>query len=221
SGTTLQYGTFNFTVSVSDGNACVGSEDYTLIIEDCPLPSTAIADFHAQCSVVLSDLTVPVMNDSCGNSITPTTTASFPINTQGTTVITWTYTEVSGNVVTKNQNIIIEDTTAPVPTVGSLPNITAQCEVNQSDVAIPTATDNCGGNVTVSNNVTFPITSQGTTVITWTYEDENGNTSTQTQNVVIEDTTAPVPTEGTLPNITAQCEVSQSDVAIPTATDNC
>src|SRR5690606_22626901 len=34
-------------------------------------------------------------------------------------------------------------------------------------------------------------TSQGTTVITWTYEDENGNTTAQTQNVIIEDTQIP------------------------------
>src|SRR5690606_40019904 len=145
---------------------------------------------------------------------------TFPITSQGTTVITWTYEDENGNTSTQTQNVIIEDTTAPVPTEGTLPNITAQCEVSQSDVATPTATDNCGGTVTVTHDATFPIISQGTTVITWTYEDENGNTSTQTQNVIIEDTTAPVPTEGTLPNITAQCEVSQSDVATPTATAN-
>ncbi|MGM0626516.1 MAG: T9SS type A sorting domain-containing protein, partial [Bacteroidota bacterium] len=36
-----------------------------------------------------------------------------------------------------------------------------------------------------------PITTQGTTVVTWIYDDGNGNTSTQEQNVVIEDVTDP------------------------------
>lgn len=221
SGTPTEYGIFNFTVTVSDDNLCSGGEDYLLEIEDCPLPGTSITDFEAQCSVSLSDLTVPSMDDSCGNTITPTTNATFPITAQGTTVITWSYTEMSGNVVTKNQNIIIDDTTDPVPTVATLTNITAQCQVTSGDVATPTATDNCSGTVTVTNDATFPITTQGTTVITWTYEDINGNTTTQTQNVVIDDTTDPVPTVANLPNITAQCEITSGDVTEPSATDNC
>ncbi len=32
----------------------------------------------------------------------------------------------------------------------------------------PTATDNCGGVVTGTNDATLPITAQGTTVVTWT-----------------------------------------------------
>lgn len=37
----------------------------------------------------------------------------------------------------------------------------------------------------VSHDAALPISTQGTTVVTWTYDDGNGNTSTQTQNVVI------------------------------------
>jgi hypothetical protein len=44
----------------------------------------------------------------------------------------------------------------------------------------------------VTNDATLPITAQGTTIVTWTYDDGNGNTSTQTQNIIIDDTTAPV-----------------------------
>ncbi len=43
--------------------------------------------------------------------------------------------------------------------------------------------------MTASHDATLPITTQGTTVITWTYDDGNGNTATQTQNVVITPTT--------------------------------
>ena len=34
----------------------------------------------------------------------------------------------------------------------------------------PTATDNCSGTITGTTS-TFPITAQGTTVVTWTFED--------------------------------------------------
>ena len=222
SGTPSVYGTFNFTVSVvGDGNSCSDSKAYTLIIDNCELPNTPIPDFIGQCSVNLSDLNIPTLNDECGNPITPTTNASFPITSQGTTVITWSYEEKSGNIVTKNQNLVIEDTIAPVPTVANLPTITAECIVNAEDVSLPSATDNCNGAVTVSHNGNFPITTQGTTVITWTYEDANGNTSTQTQNILIEDTIAPVPTVANLPTITAECIVNAEDVSLPSATDNC
>ncbi|WP_299278985.1 hypothetical protein, partial [uncultured Psychroserpens sp.] len=85
-------------------------------------------------------------------------------------------------------NVIIDDTTAPTPDAVSLSDITAECEV--TTLTAPTATDNCGGTVTVSHNATLPISGEGTTtIVTWTYDDGNGNTSTQDQNVIIDDTT--------------------------------
>jgi hypothetical protein len=86
--------------------------------------------------------------------------------------------------------VTIEDVTAPVPDVATLPDVTAECSV--SSLTAPTATDNCAGSITGTHNATLPITSQGTTVVTWTYDDGSGNTSTQNQNVIIDDVTAPV-----------------------------
>ncbi len=87
---------------------------------------------------------------------------------------------------------MITDTTAPVAHLATLADVRRECEVTA--LTDPTATDNCGGLVTVTNDATLPITAQGTTVVTWTYADAQGNVSTQTQNVVITDTTAPVAT---------------------------
>jgi hypothetical protein len=70
-----------------------------------------------------------------------------------------------------------------------LPVVSSECSV--TSLVAPTATDNCAGVVTVTNDAVFPITVQGTTVVTWTYDDGNGNTSTQTQNVIINDVTLP------------------------------
>ncbi|WP_452230195.1 HYR-like domain-containing protein, partial [Lacinutrix sp. MEBiC02404] len=88
------------------------------------------------------------------------------------------------------QNIVITDVTAPVADLATLANVTAQCEV--TTLTPPTATDNCGGIVTVTNDASLPITTQGTTLVTWTYTDVNLNASTQTQNIVITDVTAPI-----------------------------
>ncbi|MCT4586861.1 MAG: BspA family leucine-rich repeat surface protein [Carboxylicivirga sp.] len=77
---------------------------------------------------------------------------------------------------------------APVPDVDVLIDIIADCEV--TELTAPTATD-CVGTVTGIHDAVLPIITQGTTVVTWTYDDGNGNTSIQTQNVVIDDVSNP------------------------------
>ena len=115
---------------------------------------------------------------------------------------------------------INDDMTAPVPDA-PLTAIKEQCPIRREDLSVPTATDNQGGTVTVTNNITnFPITS--TTTIIWTYTDPTGNTATQTQEVTIRDTMKPVPNrDNDLSTLTAACSIAIGDITIPTAMDNC
>uniref|UniRef100_UPI003BB669F3 beta strand repeat-containing protein n=1 Tax=Ascidiimonas aurantiaca TaxID=1685432 RepID=UPI003BB669F3 len=211
-------GTTVVTWTYDDGNGNTTTQAQNVVINDTtdPVPDVAtLPDITAQCEV--TSLTPPTATDNCGGTVIVTNNATLPITTQGTTVVTWTYDDGNGNTVTQNQNIVINDTTDPVPDVANLPDVTAQCAV--TSLTPPTATDNCGGTVIVTNNATLPINVQGTTVVTWTYDDGNGNTTTQNQNVVINDTTDPVPDVATLPDVTAQCAVTS--LTPPTATDNC
>lgn len=212
SGTTVVTWTYN------DGNGNTSTQTQNVVIADntAPVPNTlSLADLTASCSVVT--LTAPTATDNCAGTITATHNATLPVTTQGTTVVTWTYDDGNGNIATQTQNIIITDNNAPVPNVATLNQITAQCEV--TTLTAPTATDNCAGTVTATHDATLPITAQGTTVITWTYDDENGNTVTQLQNVVVTDNTAPVPNVATLQHISSTCSVAT--LTAPTATDNC
>lgn len=109
------------------------------------------------------------------------------------------------------------DTTPPVPTVDPLPPITGECSVTIT--APPTATDNVSGTVTGTTTDPLTYTQQGTYTITWTYTDGSGNTSTQTQTVVVDDSTPPTPDVEELPVIQGQC--SAQITSTPTATDNC
>ena len=211
-------GTTVVTWTYDDGNGNTSTQNQNIVIDDvtAPVPNSAVLpEVNSECGV--SSLPVPSATDNCGGTVTVTNDATLPINTQGTTVVTWTYDDGNGNTSTQTQNVVIDDVTAPVPDASSLPDVTADCEVTA--LTSPSATDNCGGTVTVTNDATLPISTQGTTVVTWTYDDGNGNTSTQTQNVVITDAVAPVPTSATLADITSECEVTA--MAAPTATDNC
>ena len=211
-------GTTVVTWTYDDGNGNTSTQDQNIIIGDVTAPvadAITLADVNAECEV--TSLTEPTAADNCAGSISATNNVTLPLTTQGTTVVTWTYDDGNGNISTQDQNIIIGDVTAPVPDVATLTDINAECEV--TSLTEPAATDNCAGIVTVANNVTLPLTTQGTTIVTWTYDDGNGNTSTQDQNIIIGDVTAPIPDVATLTDINAECEVTS--LTDPAATDNC
>lgn len=71
---------------------------------------------------------------------------------------------------------------SPTPDLASLPTENGQCSVTPT---VPTATSACGAMIPGTPDVSFPITTIGTTVVTWTYDDGAGNTSTQQQTVVV------------------------------------
>src|SRR6185436_19157863 len=154
--------------------------------------------------------------DGCSpTTITGTTTDPLTYNTQGAFVIHWTYDDGNGNVVTQNQNVIVDDVTNPVPVIASLPDVTGDCSATAT---APTATDNCAGTVTATTTDPTSYSTQGSFVIQWTYDDGNGNVITQNQNVIIDDVTNP--TINGCPGNISSCNPVVSWTA-PTANDNC
>jgi len=206
------------TWTYDDGNGNTSSQTQNVIISDTtpPVPDSAsLTDVTSNCEV--TNLTAPTATDNCASAVQVSSDAVLPITAQGTTVVTWTYTDANNNSVTQLQNVIVDDNIAPVPDVNSLSDENSDCSV--ANITPPTATDNCNGSITGVSDVSFPLSTQGTTVVTWTYDDGNGNIFTQTQNVIISDTVAPVPDVGSLTDITEQCAVST--LTAPTALDNC
>lgn len=137
-----------------------------------------LADSIADCSITVS---APTATNNCGAPVIGVPDVTFPVTTFGTTVVTWTYDD-GFNITTQTQNVIVTDVTGPVEDVTTLNDVYGCLSVTPSP---PTATDNCSGPVTGTPDVTFPVTAQGTTVVTWSYDDGNGNISTQTQNVTV------------------------------------
>lgn len=149
---------------------------------DAPVADlSTLPDINAECEV--TSLTAPTATDGCAGVINGVHDASLPISAQGTTVVTWTYDDGNGNTATQTQQVIIGDGLPPVADVASLPDVPGDCIV--SSLTAPTATDNCAGVINGIHDVTLPLSTVGTTVVTWSYDDGNGNTSFQTQNVVI------------------------------------
>lgn len=101
---------------------------------------------------------------------------------------------------------------APVPDLANLPTVNAECEAT---LTAPTAD---GGTISATTSDPITYSSQGTFTVTWTYTNANG-VSTQTQEVVIEDVTAPIADVIELPVLDISCDSVITN--LPTATDNC
>ncbi|MDB5120108.1 MAG: Por secretion system C-terminal sorting protein [Sphingobacteriales bacterium] len=83
--------------------------------------------------------------------------------------------------------ITVKDTQAPV--VPTLATVTGECSAS---VSVPTTTDNIAGIITGTTTDPLTYSAQGTYLITWNFNDGNGNMVTATQNVIIKDTTAAI-----------------------------
>ena len=139
-----------------------------------------------ECSVTLS---IPTANDNCSGVVSGTTATVFPITTQGTTIVIWTFIDGNGNSSTANQTVIIDDVTAPV--VSNCPS-TISDTVNSDDCSVavswtpPSSVDNCAvspGFIASHNpGSNFPL---GTTPVSYTFDDGNGNSATCVFDVVV------------------------------------
>src|SRR5256885_11827464 len=106
----------------------------------------------------------------------------------------------------QSQSVVVKDAIAPVPDVAALDTIKGQCSATISSA--PKSTDNCAGSITGTTGDPLTYNAQGTYTVHWTYSDGNGNSSYQTQTVVVKDTIAPVRDVATLSTVRGQCSAT-------------
>ncbi len=146
-----------------------------------PLPPVT-----GECSVTVT--APPTATDDVSGTVIGTTTAPLTYDNQGTYSLTWTYTDRSGKTSTQRQNVIVADTRPPIPNLDPLDTVRGQCS---AQIPIPSAVDNCSGTIEATTSDPLSYTAQGTYTVRWTYDDRNGNTATQSQTVIVEDTVPP------------------------------
>ncbi|MBL0317035.1 MAG: HYR domain-containing protein, partial [Flavobacteriales bacterium] len=138
-------------------------------------------------------------------TVGPASGSTFPI---GTTVVTHTATDASGNISTCSFNVVVTDNIAPTVTCPGNQTLAlgSSCTVALPDyTSLVTTSDNCTATsaltIVQSPVAGTTITSAGNTVITITVTDAAGNVGTCTFTLTTSDTTAP--TVVTPANITA------------------
>ena len=226
-GTVFPIGTTTVTATATDASGNISTCTFTVTVNDTENP------------VITCPANITVNNDAstCGAAVTFTATATdncagtvitysqnpgtvFPI---GTTMVTATATDVSGNISTCTFTVTVNDTENPVITCPA--NITVNNDANACGAAVTftaTATDNCAGTVITYSHAPGSVFPIGTTTVTATATDASGNISTCTFTVTVNDTENPVitcPANITVNNDASTCGAAVTFTA--TATDNC
>jgi hypothetical protein len=234
-------GTTTITWNVTDihSNAAIAVTQKVTITDDELPVLTAPANIPVNndkgvCGALVTVETATA-SDNCGlGTITGTRndgkllTDLYPV---GTTTITWNVTDIHGNnAVAVFSTVTVTDTEIPV--------LTAPAAVNENNdkglcsaiinIKPATATDNCSLGIILGTrddgkqlSDPFPV---GTTTITWTVSDVNGNPAIPVDQLVIV-------TDNELPVITAKADILQTadlnkcsavvTIDPATATDNC
>ncbi len=213
------------------GNATIDS--FTITVLDLEDPQIAgnsgdiqLPNDPGVCGAIASWI-APTSSDNCpGEALTASAVPGtlFPI---GTTTVTYTATDASGNAISTSFNVTVDDTENPqlagLPGSQSVSNDPGVCGA-QVFWREPTATDNCPL-VTLSGDATsgdlFPI---GTTTVAYTAADATGNSVSGSFDVTVADSENPsltgTPTDLTLNTDLGACGATLS-WAEPTASDNC
>ena len=211
--------TRTFTATDDAGNSTSTSQTITVVDTTAPILNVP-ADYTAECSdeMPMDDATA---SDNCGEVSIEVTSQTTAGDAAGNYVITRTFTATddAGNATSATQTITVQDTTSPEFTFVPADYVVECSDVMPMDDA--TAADNCG-------EVTIEVTGEivagdaaGDYVIvrTFTATDDAGNSSSATQTITVQDTTAPeftfVPAD-----YTVECsdEMPMEDA---TASDNC
>ncbi len=228
SGSTFPLGDTAVTVFASDaaGNTTpctftVTVEDTTAPVIDCPSDMTVECTGSGGTAVTFSPSVTDVCDPSPAVVCTPPSGSAFPV---GTTTVTCTASDASGNTSMCTFDVTVEDTTPPVLTcpgsqvvdcagsggtvVDYSPSVFEVCDAGVSVVCIP------------PSGSLFPV---GTTVVTCVATDASGNTDMCTFPVTV--TTSDLsPPELTCPDdITVECTSPAGDIVtfVVTATDPC
>ena len=181
-----------WTASDSANNTATATQ--TITVRDTTPPSvTAPADISV---VATGTLTNVALGTATAVDLVDGSLAAIPSPvgpyTVGVHVVTWQASDHGGNVATAQQVVTVTapDTTAPVITAPADVTVEAGGPLTAVTIGSASAVDNEDGSMTATPNTTGPFP-PGTTLVTWSATDSQGNTATAIQRITVTDTLPP------------------------------
>lgn len=203
-----------FTVTVNDDEKPTVSCPANIITSTDPTACSAVATYTA------------TANDNCPGATASCTPASGSTFSKGTTTVTCTATDASGNINASPCSFTVTVNDTEKPTITCPSSITKSTDLAACSAvatySTPTPGDNCPGATAAcspASGSTFP---KGTNTVTCTATDTSDNTQSCTFTVTVNDTENPAITCPS--NIIQSTDPSKCDAVVsfsPTATDNC
>ena len=173
------------------GNMAIASQ--TVTIQDTTPPLISSLDnisLEARSTTEnIVSFDVPSITDDVGvYSVTNDAPEVFPL---GETLVTWTATDVIGNISILTQSVYLIDSISPrIAFTDDLIIEASNLSENLVDLIIPESFDDVGVySVTNDAPEVFPL---GETLVTWTATDISGNSASTTQIISVIDTISPV-----------------------------
>ena len=193
--TCANVGVNTVTLKVTDTNGNVTSKTATVTVEDKITPVivtkniTIQLDAAGTASIVVADVNNG-STDNCGISLVELDKTSFTCANIGANTVTLKVTDNNGNIATQTAIVTVEDKIAPVVIVK---NITVQLDASSNILIAATdvnngSTDNCGISLLELDKTSFSCADVGENTVTLKVTDNNGNVSTKTAVVTVENT---------------------------------
>ena len=174
-----------WTATDTSGNSASATQTITIVDTTSPsitAPGSIIMEATSSDSniVILGN---PVSSDLVDiPSISNNAPDLFPL---GETIVTWTATDISGNLASATQTVTIVDTTSPELIMPEDVMIGAFSLEKQVEIGEAQANDLAGSILTITNDApnSFPL---GDTVVTWNVSDEFGNSASSQQVISVQ-----------------------------------
>ncbi|WP_289024613.1 HYR domain-containing protein, partial [uncultured Salegentibacter sp.] len=178
------------TLTVTDNNENETTATAKVTVEDNVAPValtkniTVQLDKNGTATIVPTDVNNG-SNDACGIADLSLDITEFSCEDVGGNIVTLTVVDNNQNETTATATVTVEDTIVPIPNIANLEDIVVKCEVFPGRITAPTAKDNCS-ELTATTSDPLTYNEIGSYVITWSFDDGNGNTTIQKQKVIVE-----------------------------------
>jgi hypothetical protein len=219
-----EVGSNTVTLTVTDVNGNVSTCTATVLLEDNIAPVAICQDVTIQLDAIGNGSTTATAvdngsSDACGIASLVLSQTAFVCSEVGANTETLTVTDVNGNVTTCTATITVEDNVAPV---AICQDVTVQLDAAGNGSTTATAVDNgssdaCGIASLVLSQTAFVCSEVGANTETLTVTDVNGNVTTCTATITVEDNIAPV---AICQDVTVQLDATGNGSTTATAVDN-
>ena len=196
--TCADVGANTVTMTVTDINGNTGTCTSTVTVQDNVAPIAICQDLTVQldASGAGSITAAQVNNGSSDNCSIDTMTldqTDFTCADIGTKTVTLTVTDVNGNTSTCTSTITVEDNVAPI---ALCQNLTVQLDATGAGSITAAqvdngSSDNCSIDTMTLDQTDFTCADVGANTVTMTVTDANGNVSTCTSTITVQDNINP------------------------------